>query len=91
MSLDDTHERLKRFRDDLSSFVEELQHSGQDEIAAEQRLSGRWDDEFQRAFQKRYDELAEPVREFVMDAEDRFLPFLDAKIHELGGYLSDER
>lgn len=91
MSMDATLERMQRFREDLSTFVEQLQRSGADELAAEQRLWGRWDDDFQRTFRKRYEELAEPVDGFVVEAQERFLPFLDVRIHAIREYLNDGR
>lgn len=87
MSLDDTLDRLRAFRDALAGFQEVLGRTGQAELSAEQRLQGQWDDEFARTFQSRYAELAEPVGEVRREIDQRYLPFIDGKTGELRRYL----
>ena len=87
MSLDHTVVELQNFRDSLASFVEVLLACRAEQDAAEEALRPHWDDAFQREFAHRHGELDGPVRDFTERDAERFLTFLDAKIHHLREYL----
>lgn len=87
MSLDHTLTELQSFRHSLSEFVDVLRACRTEQDAAEDRLRATWDDTFQRDFSKRYQELDGPVKRFTERDAERFLGFLDDKIHRMREYL----
>lgn len=91
MNLDDTRDRLIHFQHAFESFVEALRAATMAEEESLEKLTQLWDDSFGREFSLRYDEIREPVADFMTSGAEKYGGFLDGQILALERYLDGGR
>lgn len=85
--MDETLRELERFSRGLTTFIDTLKQSDRELRLIEDKLKGTWDDSFEKEFNKRYDELANPVRRFTTRESVSYQQFITRKIQQLRKYL----
>ena len=85
--MDDTYRELRRFARALEDFTDALRTSDERLAELEDKLRGVWDDSFQREFSAQYDEVAAPIRKFLITDAVRYSSFLPRKTAAVKAYL----
>lgn len=87
MSLDALAEELGRFIAALDAFTEVLRSTESERSAAEERLTGLWEDTFRREFEAAHERYAGPVARFTGHDAAMYRQFLALKRHQVEAYL----
>ena len=88
-SMDELYRDMQHFRDDLVGFNEMLKSSIHDLEGEYDQVSGLWQDEFRRMFDRQWGPFRETMNHYVVSEGPGYVEFLSMKLQQLGRYLGN--
>ena len=87
MSMDDQYHQMQRFQKELERFNEELATSMRDIEEKHDMVSGLWQDEMRKDYDREWKPLKERMDAYLKLEGHRFVDFIKQKIRFLERYL----
>lgn len=87
MSMDEVDRELKRFLRDLEHFNATLRSSTSSLAKEHQKVSGMWNDEFAKTYQRRWQTFARDMERYQKGEAGKYESFIKGKIRQVGQYL----
>ena len=87
MSMDEQYAEMRRFRDALNRFNEQLRGSMRDLQAQHDKVNRYWQDSMRRTYDAQWEPLDQQMKHYLEREGPGYLDFLSRKIRSLEGYL----